>query len=140
MKSTVQISRELAGLVGAGGFRPFKGTFSVAAENSNNVDVTFQLTDAHGTPLKVANVPIQFYISVDTAGTYTGGTNVTTLSVPATGVRLANFMSGHGVLAATDSNGQIVVRCNTALATTRRLVAVGPGGMVIAQSGTMTWA
>jgi hypothetical protein len=138
MKNLMQTADGHLRIVGPFLFSAYDCSLTVAAESTDNVDVTFQLLDSTGVALKVPNVLILFYVTLNTAGDYAAGTAVTTLTIPTAANLISITVAGQVVLGKTDANGQILVRGTIAGAATRRLAAVLPDGP-IAQSGTMTW-
>lgn len=128
-------------LVGGGSLVAYGFTFSLAAEDgSNQIDITCQLVDGLGNPIKAVGIAAMFVIGADTAGDYALGTALTTLSVQ-TGSLVATALTAGALLVATDAAGQVVLRGTIAGAATRRLNATPWGGLgVPSQSGTITWA
>ena len=125
-------------IVGPGTLALYGGTFIVATEAANDVDVTFQLVDTAAVPLKIANIMVVFYVSLNTAGDFAATTALTTLTTVTAAQLIGVVVVGQNIATLTNASGQVVVRGTIAGAATRRLVAVLPDGHCV-QSGTMTW-
>lgn len=138
MKALHQVSRDYTGLVGNGLFTPHRISFAIGAEAANVILVTCQLLDARGEPIKVANVPILFWLGVDTAGDYTFGTAASGFTIQTYGQRIAILTSSLAMMGVTNLNGICEVRVNISGASARRLCAMLPGGTIF-QSGSVTF-
>lgn len=139
MKALHQVSRDYAGLAGNGRFTPHRLSFSIGAEAANVILVTCQLLDARGAPIKVPNVPIVFWLGVDTAGDYTLGAAATGLTIPTYGQRITVLIANSAMVGVTNLNGIAEVRINIVGASSRRLCAMLPGGTIV-QSGSVVFA
>lgn len=141
MKTLAQRADGSLGFAGQGMVTAYKfRVVSIGAEAGDAIDVTFQLTDGAGNDLELAGVVGFFVVNADIAGDYQIGTALTTLAVQ-TGYLIWLQTVGITVLAATDANGQVVMRGTIAGATTRRMTGTPWGGLgTPSQTGTITWA
>ena len=145
MKHLHQISRDVAGISGSGGFKAWKALVTaISAEGAgaaNAIDITLQIVDMEGAPIK-AQVPIILYAGVNTAGVYTGGTALSAAMsiVSGNAQRLVSYTSTRMALILTDELGGAIVRFTAgAGASERRMVIMSPGGMVVGQSDALVW-
>ena len=131
MKALHQVSRDYAGLAGQGKFTPFGLSIALGAEVSNVILATCQLLDARGAPIKVANVPILFWVSANTAGDYALGVNLTGMTIPTYGQRYAVLIANTSIAGVTNLNGIVEVRLYLIVTSSRRLCAMLPGGTIV---------
>lgn len=141
MKTLAQRSDGSLGFAGQGMVTAYKFRVeSIGAEAGDAIDVTFQLTNGAGNALKIAGFVGMFVVNANTAGDYQPSTALTTLAVQ-TGYLIWAPTANVAILAATDANGQVVLRGTIAGATTRRITATPWGGLgTPTQTGTITWA
>jgi len=111
---------------------------TVAAENSNNVDVTVQAKDVQGNNLS-AVVPVWAYIATSAAGALAALPSGGAPTIVTDGVIIMAMSATAIGMYYTNASGKLVLRFTEAGALTRYFRAI-VGGATIEGSAVMSWA